>query len=83
MPGNDRSKVLKVIRKQERNRQREICLQQAMEGVPQGLTDGATSSSSVNNDWQHWVLLHGNEGVATEDVRGIGRDIGLRTGLRC
>jgi len=50
LSGSDRSEVLKTIRKQERKRQRELCLQQAMEGVPQGLLDGTTSSSSTNND---------------------------------
>ena len=31
MPGNDRSEVLKILRKQKRKRQRELCLKQAVE----------------------------------------------------
>jgi len=53
LSGSDRLEVLKTIRKQERKRQRELCLQRAMEGAPPGLLDGTTSSSSANNDWQH------------------------------
>ena len=41
------------------------------------LLDGTTSSSSANTDWQHWVVMQGNEIVADEDVRGISREIGL------
>jgi len=77
LSGSDRLEVLKTIRKQERKRQRELCLQRAMEGAAPGLLDGTTSSFSANNDWQHWVVMRGNEVVADDDVRGIGRDIGL------
>jgi len=50
LSGSDRLKVLKTIRKQERKRQCELCLQRAMEGAASGLLDGTTSSSSANND---------------------------------
>ena len=36
-----------------------------------------TSNSSVNKDWENWVLLHGNKKVATEDVREIGLSLGV------
>lgn len=41
------------------------------------LEDGTTTSSSVNTDWQHWVVMRGNQSVTDADVRGIGKDIGL------
>jgi len=50
LSGSDRLEVLKMIRKQERKQQRELCLQHAMEGVPSGFLAGTTSSSSANND---------------------------------
>lgn len=77
MSGSDRTEVLKIIRKQERKRQRELCLQQAMAGTTPMLEDGPTTSSSVNADWQHWVVLRGNQSVKDADVRGVGKDIGL------
>ena len=35
------------------------------------------SQSSVNNDWKNWLLLHGSDTVAHEDLMGIGKEIGL------
>jgi len=36
------------------------------------------SLSFVNNDWKHWLVLHGNEKVVTEDVCDIGTAVGLK-----
>ncbi|MCI63441.1 endonuclease/exonuclease/phosphatase family protein, partial [Trifolium medium] len=30
-----------------------------------------------NKDWEHWVVLHGNEQVVREDVRELGQTIGV------
>ena len=35
------------------------------------------SQTSVNNDWNNWLVLHGNDTVRSEDVRLIGRNVGL------
>jgi len=43
-----------------------------------GPSDGNSSSAFVNNDWKHWVVLHGSEKVAVEDVWGVGRAIGVK-----
>ncbi|KEH24095.1 hypothetical protein MTR_7g103360 [Medicago truncatula] len=48
-----------------------------MEGAAHMLVDRSTSSSSVNNDWQHWVVMREDQSVADADVRGIGKDIGI------
>ncbi|MCI45414.1 sulfate transporter, partial [Trifolium medium] len=37
-----------------------------------------SSSASVNNDWKHWVVMHGNEQLAMDDVCGIGKAIGVK-----
>ncbi|MCI72878.1 endonuclease/exonuclease/phosphatase family protein, partial [Trifolium medium] len=34
--------------------------------------------ASVNKDWEHWVVMHGNEKVAVKDVRGIRETIGVK-----
>jgi len=38
----------------------------------------ASSSSSVNKDWENWVVYHGNDKMAVEDVWGIGKTIGVK-----
>ncbi|MCI96836.1 endonuclease/exonuclease/phosphatase family protein, partial [Trifolium medium] len=32
----------------------------------------------VNNDWKNWVVMHGNERMAVEDVWGIGKAISVK-----
>jgi len=36
------------------------------------------SQTSVNNDWNNWLVLHGNDKVLAEDVCAIGRTVGLK-----
>jgi len=43
----------------------------------QGNSDESSSSACVNKEWNHWVVLHGKEKEAAEDVWGIGKAIGL------
>ena len=38
----------------------------------------STSQTSVNNDWNNWLVLHGNDKVLAEDVCAIGRSVGLK-----
>jgi len=38
----------------------------------------STSQTSVNNDWNNWLVLHGNDKVLVEDVCAIGRSVGLK-----
>jgi len=35
------------------------------------------SQASVNNDWTHWLVLHGSDKAKLDDVRGIGKKVGL------
>ena len=35
------------------------------------------SQSSVNNDWENWLVLNTNKKTAVEDVYDIGKQIGL------
>ncbi|MCH86865.1 cytochrome P450, partial [Trifolium medium] len=37
-----------------------------------------SSVASVNNDWKHWVVMHGNEQMAVEDVWGIEKAIEVK-----
>ncbi|MCI64510.1 hypothetical protein A2U01_0085768, partial [Trifolium medium] len=45
--------------------------------VKQDRSGSVSSGASVNKDWEHWVVLHGNEKVVTEDVREMGQIIGV------
>ena len=40
-------------------------------------SSNCTSQTSINNDWNNWLVLHGNDKVMTEDVCEIGRTGGL------
>jgi hypothetical protein len=33
----------------------------------------SASQSSINNDWENWLVLHGNNKVVTDDVCEIGK----------
>jgi hypothetical protein len=78
LPGKDRSSVLKILKKKVRQRQGSDRLKKSVNVVSQNISDGSSSSGSVNNDWSHWVVMHGNEKVAMEDVWGIGKAIGIQ-----
>jgi len=67
----DRKEVLRALRKTNRRRK----------GIYEVLKDKVNSNDSssqsgsqvsVNNDWTHWLVLHGSEKAKSDDVRGIG-----------
>jgi len=43
--------------------------------ISKEVSDDTVSSNSVNNDWKNWVVMHGSEKVAKEDVRSLGASI--------
>lgn len=43
-----------------------------------GASDKSSSSCSVNNDWVNFVVVHGNEKVVVDDVKGIGEAISVQ-----
>lgn len=43
-----------------------------------GTSNSSGFQSSVNNDWTNWLVLHGNAKEANDDVRGIGKAVGLK-----
>ncbi|MCH79398.1 endonuclease/exonuclease/phosphatase family protein [Trifolium medium] len=77
MPSPERGEVLKVLKKKERRRR-------VGPGAPrpgrESLRESSTVSSSsvsANNDWQHWVIMKENEKVVADDVREVGKAIGV------
>ena len=72
----DRKEILKVLKKQECKRS---MLSKASKALGNSLSISSnTSNSSVNKDWENWVLLHKKKEVAAEDVREIGRSLGVK-----
>lgn len=53
-------------------------LNRVVAAVNYGSSDEAYSSPSIKNDWKNWVVMHGNEQVAVEDVSGIGKAISVK-----
>ena len=72
LPLKDRKEILKVLKKQECKRS---LLSKASNAMGNSLY---TSNSSVNKDWENWVLLHRKKEAAAEDVREIGRSLGVK-----
>ncbi|GAU17883.1 hypothetical protein TSUD_330090 [Trifolium subterraneum] len=77
LPNKDRNEVLRILKKTERRRKVGPVSDQLKEVSQQVSSDKSTSSASVNNDWQHWVVLQGNAQVAEDDVRKVGKAIGI------
>jgi hypothetical protein len=76
LPIDDRREVLQILRKNARKRRpRGVASRPSKTGSRES-ADVATSSSSVNNDWKHWVAMQGNATMVEEDVREVGKVVG-------
>lgn len=77
LPYNDRRAVLHDLKRRIRKRHGKAGVSRSVEMVSKGISEGASSSSSVNNDWKNWVVLRRNEEVEVENVWGLGKAIGV------
>jgi hypothetical protein len=76
LSADDRKEVLRALRKTHR-RHKEV---PAASKDKVTLSDNSSvngSQSSVNNDWTNWLVLHGSSKVMSEDVRDLGKVVGL------
>ena len=80
LPNQDRVAVMKFLKKNERKFQGSSKLKKAVTMISKDLSEETSSSSSVNNDLKHWMVLHGSEKVVREDVRLVGDTIGVQLG---
>ncbi|WJX67066.1 hypothetical protein P8452_51562 [Trifolium repens] len=78
LPSKDRREVLKILRKEVQKRSGRRRSDKSAEMVQQGRLQSDSSMMSVNKDWEHWVVLHGDEKVVAEDVQAVGKAIGLQ-----
>jgi len=70
---SDRREVLRALRRTTKQRR----AASKAKATSKAASSNCTSQTSVNNDWNNWLVLHGNEKVRSEDVRDIGRTVGL------
>ena len=77
MTAGDRKEVIKILKKRDRKwKGRKQVSSSKVEPIP--LSESSkNSNSSVNKEWENWVIMHENKDVAKEDVTEIGRAIGL------
>lgn len=73
LPLSNRKEILKVLKKQESKRR---VLSKATK-VMATSNSSNTSNSSVNKDWEHWAVLHDKNEKVAEDVREIGKTLGV------
>lgn len=80
LPNHDRKQVLtflctKPLKRKASKRSKELA-----DVITKGSQVFDSSSSvSVNNDWKHYVVLHGNEEVIKEDVCNFGNSLGVKS----
>ena len=74
LPSKDRKETLKVLKKQDHKRK---LLIKASIAAKNSLSNSSNNSnSSVNKDWENWVVLHGKKEVVAEDVKD-GKTLGV------
>jgi len=76
-PDKDRKEVLRALRRTVKKRR----MASEVSKTKVISYDGSAQSDSqslVNNDWSNWVVLHGNDKVAVDDIWRIGKVVGLK-----
>jgi len=71
----DRRVVLRALRRTMEQR-RTVSKASKVKVMSNGST--SVSQSSVNNDWKHWLVLHGDEKAVNQDVCDIAHTVGLK-----
>jgi len=77
MPVNDGRQILKILRK-HKHKQKAISVSKNSKAAATPSSDSSkNSNSSVNKDWENWVVLHGKSEKVAEDVKEIDKVAGL------
>jgi len=77
MPLNDRMEILKILKKQQRIRKVRKGKQPSWAAGKSSSDSFKNSTSSVNKDWENWDILHGKPDMLAEDVKNIGKAVGV------
>ena len=76
MSDKDRREILRALQRNAKKRRRVSTGSKVNVTPSDGVSSGA-SQSFVNNDWENWLVLHGNKKITPEDVCGIGKTVGI------
>jgi hypothetical protein len=76
LPINDCCEVLQILRKNARRRRPRGSSSRSRATGTRTSADDVNSSSTVNNDWKHWVAMQGNDRAMEDDVMEVGNFIG-------
>ncbi|GAU41856.1 hypothetical protein TSUD_366030 [Trifolium subterraneum] len=76
LPKEDRVEVLKVLNKRALRRRKGF--NRSCSESCQATSEGSSSSDSINNDRKNWVAMQGNDQMVMDDVRGIGKSLGVK-----
>jgi len=77
LPTKEREDVLRALKRNVQKRKGLVGDSQAHVFSKVNVVKHSESQTSVNNDWQNWLVLHGTNKVVNDDVMGIGKEIGL------
>jgi hypothetical protein len=76
LPINDRREVLQILRKNARRRRPRRTSSRSRVSGNRTSAEDVNSSSTVNNDWKHWVAMQGKDNAIEDDVLEVGNFIG-------
>jgi hypothetical protein len=76
LPINDRREVLQILRKNARRRRPRRTPSRSRVSGNRTSAEDVNSSSTVNNDWKHWVAMQGKDNAIEDDVLEVGNFIG-------
>jgi len=74
----DRKQILHILKKQERYKKARKGKHCSKEAGTSTSESSKNSNSSVNNDWENWVILNGKPQVVIDDVKAMGKAVRLK-----
>lgn len=77
MSASERKQILKILKKHKSKRRVKKGSINSKAAAISSSESSKNSSSSVNKDWENWVLVRGKATKVAEDVKEIGRVVGL------
>jgi len=74
---DDRKEILKIVKKQERKRKARKLHNNSTTVVSSTSESSKNSNSTVNKDWENWVVMNGKQEVIMTNVKEIGKVFGV------